>query len=58
MHEEYEKVLKLFEKLLDQSIEVEVDTGCVPIAQEALTWAISEVNISLMQMDVKDDCYK
>ena len=43
MHEEYEKVLKILEKLLDQADEVEADTGCAPTAQEALTWAISEV---------------
>ena len=38
-----EKVLTMLKGLLEQANEVEADVGKAPTAQEALVWAIGEV---------------
>lgn len=38
-----QEVLDILNRLLNQAIEVEADAGQMPTAEEALSWAIGEV---------------
>jgi hypothetical protein len=40
-----QQVLDILRKLLDQAVEIEADTGTMPTAEEALSWAIGEIEL-------------
>ncbi len=42
-----ERILAMLKRLLEQAYEVEADVGEMPTAEEALQWAIAEVEAML-----------
>lgn len=39
----YDQVIQILQRLLDQANDVEAEVGTSPTAQEALSWAIDEI---------------
>lgn len=49
--DDLQEVLTMLRKLLEQARDCEADTGNTPAADEALTWAISEVEAMISRRD-------